>query len=1058
MLKKDRIVAIVFALLAAALYFALMAGYVFPGESARLVTLWRGLDVSTTNPYPLMSVFARMFGCTNALSPICGVIATVLIFWLVRAYIFSRMPSVLRDDNAQAQNTSLVGGAVAAALFMFAPAVLGAAAYLEPRMFDFTWLLIAGAAITPFVKEKKRALALWVRPIVAGALWGLGATDSPLFFATLPIAFYAIAVIATRRDAKPYGGIVLFLAAFATAFLIFLCNAGGDFNESATELWSAFRAYFAYNGWFLAFGFSTLPFLISIFAAKNSFDFEDNTDNDDIAKNDSFSSRVFHIALAFIAILAVATPLQSSSIFSQYSILPVASCGFASAVGGYVVAYWFFRMRGKSGAMLSRIIVGVLGFVFTLTIVANLFGIKSDRGAFADKAAAIILDDLGNRTWLVADGMIDNHLRIMAADRGINLDLISLARDLDKDYLEKLGKRVRERKVGGEEHAENLSRSLTLGVLPFLQDWFRCDSSVTTNVAVFGTADLWYSAKKTPVPEFMFFGADPSRKVDWSRWKDLAPLLGDDENWGSNSMFRNRNPLEICRSSLRRHIGLVANNRGVWLQDNGRNDEAFELYEMVINEIDSDNVSSLFNLMEMVRANYPKAVQKKNEYKSRIEKIVADKTRRYVLWKLAMYYGYVRNPLLFVRLGYEWAASGNSGEALAHINRAIDLVPSGKNTGLLNMMASLYANSDEKARSKEVYEQVLASDARNHDALIGLVRLSIDSGDAAQAAYYLQRAIEVAGDDPRAEFERAMLSVMQGDLAAAKVTLRAITDKNANDMSAWSLLAGVVFQQYDSSKEKAERLRYMTELEENIMPAMLKCAKRAEDFNVQSVRAMIYMRKPGIENVRIARDAFAVAAKSRPNSSNIRDIVLDLDMQLNDREQAEQHARDILRHNRNHPKANYIMGSIALSKGENDDAISYLLKAVDGEKPMVLAYNDLSEAYRKIKKYDEALRYARKMVKAMPNMYIGYDTLANILLDSKGDADEALAMASRAVEMVKEKGKVRDVRMLITLARAQAAKGDNKLAGATLRKVQSRISELSPEDKAVYDAVVKDVR
>jgi hypothetical protein len=55
-------------------------------------------------------------------------------------------------------------------------------------------------------------------------------------------------------------------------------------------------------------------------------------------------------------------------------------------------------------------------------------------------------------------------------------------------------------------------------------------------------------------------------------------------------------------------------------------------------------------------------------------------------------------------------------------------------------------------------------------------------------------------------------------------------------------------------------------------------------------------------------------------------------------------------------------------------------------------------------------------------------------------------------------GRNEDVRMLISLARVQVMKGDKRLGRMTLRKVQSRLGELSEYEKGEYDRLMKDVR
>ena len=57
-----------------------------------------------------------------------------------------------------------------------------------------------------------------------------------------------------------------------------------------------------------------------------------------------------------------------------------------------------------------------------------------------------------------------------------------------------------------------------------------------------------------------------------------------------------------------------------------------------------------------------------------------------------------------------------------------------------------------------------------------------------------------------------------------------------------------------------------------------------------------------------------------------------------------------------------------------------------------------------------------------------------------------------------KKGNEADVRMLISLARVQARKKDMNRARVTIRKVRSRISELSEFEKREFEDVAKSVK
>ena len=48
--------------------------------------------------------------------------------------------------------------------------------------------------------------------------------------------------------------------------------------------------------------------------------------------------------------------------------------------------------------------------------------------------------------------------------------------------------------------------------------------------------------------------------------------------------------------------------------------------------------------------------------------------------------------------------------------------------------------------------------------------------------------------------------------------------------------------------------------------------------------------------------------------------------------------------------------------------------------------------------------------------------------------------------------------MLVSLARVLSLKGDKKMARVTLRKMQSRVDELSEFEKREYDELMKNVR
>ena len=1057
--RIDWLIALALGGVAAVLYFCTMASCAYPGEGAHLMALWKGLDSAAVNTHPLMASFARLFGCSNILGPLCGIVSVLALYHLTSFFVRERIGGEMLAQYAD--GTGRMAGIVAAVVFTATPAVHQAFTHLSSFAFDAAWAFVAASLLIPYARAGRRTG--WIYPLVIGVFVGLGFADSPLFGLLAPGYFCFVWVVSGKRGGSSYGAAFVFLLVAIVTLFAYAPAASGDFTEHMRAHWAETTSWFSAEGWFLVAAFAVLPFVVALFSSFAAYNNESG-----------LSQWIYHVAMSFVAILAVATPLAPSPLMRPYGILPVVPCAFAAFTAAYLVTYWWLLAVAKvrknesvdeptvarKGRTLALAVLPVLALVTGIAVLLNLFSFDGSRGDFADRTAEKLIADLGDRTWFITDGLIDDHLRLAAAKAGRELNLVCLQRDLDDRYLGDLAKLVEAKGIGGEKNRE-LSISLSLGVLAFVQDWFAADPDIAKKAAIFGAPDLWYAAGIKAVPEFLFFGADPSRRPDWSAWKEfdavLAPPRGV-KDWGSYRLWEENDPVELMRLRLRRHVGLVANDRGVWLQDEGDDDGAFDMYELVLGSIDSDNVCALFNEFEMARAGHAKASRRKHDIEKSFKSIVEDKSRRYVLWKLANVYGYIRNPDVFVRLGYSWAKSGRPGEALNQIRRAIDFVPTERRSSLLNMMAALYASGSDMKKSRATYEEVLSRDSENHDALVGLMRLELLEGNSARAIEYLERATKAARDDPRVAIEVAMLHLMKNEFSEAKAMLTRSTDLDPSNLQAWSLLAAVAMQQFDASNDPAERAALLKNVENVIIPEMEKNAKDVNDYSIQSTRAFLLLRQ-GDEKRRAARDMFAAAIKTRPDVQVAQDIVLGLDISLNDTVDAEFHAMEVLRRNRKAPLANYVMGSLALQKGKNEEAEMFLRRACETSRPVVLAQNDLAEVLRRTKRFEEAERYARLAVRAAPDLYVAWETLGAILLDANGDLNEAERCITKACDLSKsESGKETDVRMLVSLARVQIAKGDRQRANMTLRKVKGRVKELSDFERGEFEELCKSAR
>jgi tetratricopeptide (TPR) repeat protein len=726
--------------------------------------------------------------------------------------------------------------------------------------------------------------------------------------------------------------------------------------------------------------------------------------------------------------------------------LPVWAYTLLAMTAGYLVAYWYLLLkverprRGQSTSVLTKQTGDWLGLIVTYPLVGivilasliNTMECRGSRGAFADRCAREILDRLGSRTWFVTDGTLDPHLLVAARERGQELNLLCLQNDMSPFYLKWMARQIERKNLFAPEDVQRMKNTLALGILPFIQDWFAMDKEIEKKVAVFGVPDFWYTAGLTPVPEYFFFAGArdiqtyqnvPLFKDYMAFWKEMDPVLAASKKASTDPTVRHR-------LHLRRHMGFVANNLGVLLEDLGKEDDAFAVYTYVHDVIDPENISALFNRFEMARRGAAVASASKESIERELKDFIADLKHQYPLWSLSRYYGYVRSPELFARLGWGWALSGQTGAALAGVKRAFELLPTEQRGSVMQTMAAIYSLSEDKSKTAAIYQDMIKNDPGNRAAMLGLARIAVQEGALDKAKSWLEQAAK--SDDTRGTLgvEWAVIHLMNNDLGNARLALQEATDLQPKNLQAWAMLAMVQLQQDQ-----------VDDVESVVLPRMEKIAGTPDDYFIQITRAQTALKK-GTKYQRVARDAFLRASMLRPDIVGVKDMILQLDIAMNDQKNAELHARQVLRTNRKHALANYVMGSLRLQEGAYGEAEDFLRRSVESQ-PSAAALNDLAEVLRRIRKFDEAEKHARAALASNPELYVAWETLAVILLESGKNLDEAEQAVRKSLELFQD-----DLRVQITLARILLQKGETERARETLRKVKSRQGELSPFDQA----------
>ena len=1078
------------SLLALVVYGCTLASYLYPGETAVLFTQWIGLDTLSLPIHPIWGGIMKTIGLTSAvrlnlLGLVCGVLSAGFLCYLVGFFVFQTIGQEDVIDHARA--TSLVAGVGAAVVFIFSTATWMTSTHLDVRQFDVTLALAAFMLYVPLVRFPR--LTYILSPVI-GFVVALGVVESAIFVPLVLVFLLALVATVVKNGFKFYVPTALFLVAFVVGWLLLAHHnvegfyaENGEFKTAGDVLWACANAYtHEIRGWiFRSGGFvvlllAVLPFIACAFAASRGLNNER-----------SWSQYLFHAAMTVCCILATATPLSPDGQTRSFGMAPVATTTLVAATCGYLLAYWYLLARTplptteldaqmlpvmKLGRQAAPYVGCGLAALLLLTSVVNASRLDGDSGAFADACANEMLDRLGSRTWLITDGSLDAHLSVAAATRGKELHILCIKERKDtedKIYRDTINGLVTNNVLTADANLiEDLSFKLReQNLVEFLKSWFKSDPDITSKVAVAGWPDFWLWADCRPTPECLFFGGVKDvksldglkLKADFVKlWEEMSPVIVSDKRKGSRSLLTEKDLFERRRLAMRRYLGFIANNLGVLLQDLGHDDEAYDMYELVLGTIDGDNICALLNEYEMFRTGKKKGkdfAARRQEVEQQLKEIVDDKSRRYSPMLLANYYGYIRVPEFFVRNGFTWALSGKPGVAIAQLKYASDLAKGGEpSRELLHLIASYYAQEGQTAKSRKVYQETLEKDATNHEALIGLWRLSLQEGAINEAKAYLKKAVEVSSKKSAVSFDAALLCMMNEDFDGARLMLTQITDIHPDSMYGWALLAGVVLQQADKAQSAEQRRVFLSEIENRILPKMESLSKSPRDFFVQMTRAFVMMRKGNdTDTLKRARSALEHVWTIRPEVS-VGAMVLELDFRLNDKENAERHALHLLRFDEKHPYANWVMGSIRMMEGKMPEAERYLRTSARASRPPATAQNDLAELLRMSGRLKEAEKFARAGTQNDPNLYVVWETLCATLLDQNKNLDEAEQCIQKAIELSKDA----DIRMQLTLARVQIAKKDIVKARGTLRKLGLRSEELSESDRAVFENLQQKVK
>lgn len=1063
--KLDLLFGLGMMVFSAIVYLCTLSSGVFPGPSSDLMAIYTGVEPMIAPAHPIWGAIVGALGKLgptnlalrlNLFSLLMGVLCVGMIYRLASNLMLSVIdPECVRPRLAVIACS--LGGLAASFALAFSIPFWMVSTRLFYQVFDLLLLLTLTNLFILYMRKEN----VWLLCFFA-LLFGICIVET---FALVPFAFL-FAFIAFRswvQKGEVHTGRLFGVAFFGLLGLSFYLLVARDFCATQDmslrgyeDFWqvvtrmvrdqiSIFRHSVPQIGWLLIVLLIILPWLASLAIAQRALN-----------HGREWSITAFHVALTAIAVTVLSNaPWSPWALLRSTGVIPVMQYTLVSTLAGYLVAYWFLMIVNKrAGAIrpeetLNRrfgiwtgyAVGGILVAVIFVVAIINSFEANGHRGDFADKCAEDILDSMGDRSWLVSDGIFDNQLRIAAVRKGKTLNLIEKHKNSDKIYLRRLKKMIDADPEFNDKYKVRLRNSADLGVFTFVQDWIELDPSALDRMAFMNWPDLIVSADRVVVPNgFCFVGAKDLDSV-----KDLPVLEKYGEFWKEmeKTIAKSRtvrDPVADYRSRVRRQIAFVANNAGVLLEDLGRDEEAYQVY-LRARAMDPENISALLNMVEMLhrKADSGFHASDRDDVEKALKDFVANMKGRYPIWSLSRSFGYVRVPILFTQLGWQWALSGQPGMAIAGMERAasISTTPTARLRAKENMAEILFQqNEDEKSES--IYAEILGADPKNRRALLSMSRLETKRGSFDKAREWLARARDAGVDRATLSIQSAALDLASSKPQEARVKLTEVTELQPDNLQAWAMLAVAMMQMKD-----------LDEVEKRILPKMEAVAGTPDNYIIQVTRGQFYYEK-GPEAFPNARIAFERAAALRPNMTTLMEWVLRLDFVMNDKSAAEEHARKLLIQNRSNGFANYIMGSLMLERGRKAEAEDYLRRSV-GESRSPAALNDLAELLSQMGNYEEAEKQARAAIDYAPDLYVAWDTLGGVLTKTKryAEAEEAY---NKAIELYQD-----DMRVYLNYAELLRQKGNLVKAREYVQKVQARRSELPPAEQEMLQRLIRDL-
>ena len=1081
----DRLIGLILGLVTLTVYVLTLSVGAYPGLSASLIVehtgilprmnpahpLWAGL-VSIITHIPIGGLVFRL----NIFSAFCGAASVWLLYNIMAGAIFGAI-EVYDTNRTKAKMAARLAGIASAVFLAFSVPFWIVSNRAHTASFDIFLLLAATwfflqytrRVLSSLRRERKRGHERLI--LVFAFLYGLGIVEFATFIIFAPLFGFSLLFLLWKSDQLQFGPISRILLCLMAGLSLYLLAAWNFYGSAGHELrghssyfkivWLMWRDQYLLitrslpsRGWLIILIVTVVPWLTCLLVGRRAL----NEEKD-------WAYYLLHILLTGLA-LAILLNAKHISPWSMLGFrrLLVTPYVLTASVFGYLIAYWYLLPTGwwpdteRPRKLWIRkwfgaIIIAPGMMLLAVMPLRSLVEANGQPAESINRHATEIVKSLSGRSWLVTDGSVDKHVLIAAREMGYPLHVLNLHAGDNEVYM---------KYVASMFDKPRLKNLALIGLFPLLRGWFESDPDVAGKVAVLHMPDLWLGADFRIIPnKLVFFGTKEIGELNAAElfyrheqfWSHVVPYM--------KQTAVVKGPLAAYAQNSLRHMSKVANNLGVCMEDlsqraasivmasgdaRGMASDKSEIGESeavsALNiwavkayskarDIDPGNVSALLNLLVMLEKgsvtlsmySQKSAFEQEEMLRNDLDDLVVQQEKRYDIWSLSRYYGSVRTPRAFAMLGQIWSLSGQPGMAISEFKRAMDILPSEEKGPVQERLAGMYLLQEEDGQSEALYRELLLKNPQNQRAVLGLARIATRKGDFEKAKDFLRKIKSTGTPQLPKYLEWAFLHMTSGNLGRSRVILEEVIELKPDHLQAWIMLAEIALQQND-------------------VVTLEKCIKKLGELKggemiVSLLNGRLALKKNAWQD---AKESFEKALRMRPNTPQLLDWILRIDLLQGKMDDAALHVRRLLLLDADNAFGNYVIGSLQVTGGEDELAVDSLRKSLETKRTPG-ALNDLAWLLQKQGSYAAAEKLAREALEINGRMHQGWDTLGLILMKT-GRLDEAEKALERCLSLFKG-----DRNGLMHMTELHVLKGNKKKARKYVDRLAEKWDQLSLEDQ-----------